>query len=246
MRIWKFAPLAPKYGKESWLWCPTLLNKVQRTKQLSFHQIYTSVHVSLALPDTRGHGKTITAAHRVTRHCLHIADRSWLGVLKLPDCKSSQMRFSSLRRTQEKGASYIAKERAERMVVVAGMYFRRNPESWTCWIAGSGVTCCSCWSWWAWGVCCSPGLVGNVGGSDPGAGTSPLQAYLEGGTTDRMVITEIERFYSMNDNDVPCISVMLKTLFCTSDHLPSNHEPWSALKAFPECSAEMHFTYTQP
>lgn len=30
----------------------------------------------LALPDTKGRGETITAAHRFTHHRLHIADRS--------------------------------------------------------------------------------------------------------------------------------------------------------------------------
>lgn len=29
-------------------------------------------------------------------------------------------------------------------------------------------------------------------------------------------------------------------------HLPSNQDPWSALKAFPEYSEDRHFTYTQP
>lgn len=153
------------------------------------------------------------------------------------------MRFSLVRRTQEKGASYIAKKRAERMVVVVGTSLRRSPESWMCWIAGSGATCCSCWSWWAWGVCCSPGLVGNAGGSDPGASTSPLQAYL-GGDTGWVVITKI-----VPKNDVLCITpefIILLFWFwevmIVNIHLPSNQEPWSALKAFPECSAERHFT----
>lgn len=97
-----------------------------------------------------------------------------IGRPRWPNCKSSWMRFSQIKRTQEKGA-----ERAERMVVAVRMSLKRNPVSWTCWIAGSGETCCSYWSWRAWGACCSPGLVGNAGGSDPGVGTWPSPAYLQ-------------------------------------------------------------------
>ncbi len=170
-------PLAPDMRRTE-IASSTSPKSSHRIEQLSLHRFHTSVCISLAFLDTEGQEKRKTQQLTGLNTIACIWLTKLIGRPRSPNCKSSWTRFSLVKRTQEKGASYIAKERAKRMVVAVSMCLKRNPVSWMYWIAGSGETCCSCWSWRAWGAWWSPGLVGNAGGSDPDVDTWLSPAYL--------------------------------------------------------------------